>query len=87
MVNDVKNNIGIDKIKASKDEHFNDIPLYLWDKLSGCVFNGSELVSKPRIPKEVLDISKELGERGISPATMVCIYKEIARQLLEGKIQ
>lgn len=29
----VLSNIGKDKIKKSADEHFNDIPLKLWDRL------------------------------------------------------
>lgn len=87
LVNDVKNNITVDRIKNSTDEHFNDIPLHLWDLLSGCRFSGSSLVSKPRVSMELHDRAVELGEGGISPATMVCIYKEIARQLAEGKLK
>lgn len=33
----VRARIGEDRIKASKDVHFNDIPLKLWDELVPCV--------------------------------------------------
>jgi hypothetical protein len=78
--------IGKESILASKDEHFNDIPLRKWDGLSGCVFKGSELVSKPKIPKSLGDMFREAGQNGVSPSDLVCIYKEIAHQIKEGKI-
>ena len=79
----VRNEIGIDAIKSSKDEHLNDIPMKLWDGLSGCIFKGSELISPPKCSRKIYDKAIELGEGGISPATMVCIFKEAARQLIE----
>lgn len=89
MVEQVKNIIGIDRIKASKDEHLNDIPLKLWDGLSGCEFRiigGEEkLASKPKVSHEFIELCKQANE-GISPSTLVCVYKEIARQLTENKL-
>jgi len=82
MVEQVKNNIGIDRIKASNDEHLNDIPLKDWDNLSGHSFRGSEMIGKPQVSKEFYELCKQANE-GISSATLTCVYKEIARQLVE----
>jgi hypothetical protein len=52
----VSNSIGIDRIKASTDDRFNDIPLAEWDQLSGILpntnFDTSDLCSKVCILKE-----------------------------------
>lgn len=85
MIEQVKNKIGVDRIKASKDEHLNDIPLKLWDSLSGCIFRGSQLIAKPFVTHKFTELLKQADE-GVSPATLVCVYKEIARQLAEGKL-
>jgi hypothetical protein len=82
--------IGLATILSSKDEHLNDIPLKKWDKLGGFVWQvirGEErAITQPRTPSDVLPVSyellKEAGE-GVSSSTMVCIYKEAARQLKE----
>jgi hypothetical protein len=88
MVKQVKDNIGIERIKASKDKHLNDIPMKEWDGLSGISFkiiNGSQtLASRPQVSHKFVELCKQAGE-GISPSTLVCVYKEIARQLAEGK--
>lgn len=66
----------------SKDEHLNDIPLMKWDSLTGFRFNGSQLVSRPQyIRRDIKEKISDAGE-GISPAAMVCIYKEAARQVI-----
>ncbi len=67
----VKMDLG-DKIIKSEDEHFNDIPLKLWDNL------GSLLVSQPFIHRRM----KERGDY-LTKAGLVCILKESARQILE----
>jgi hypothetical protein len=89
MISNVKNNIGIERIKKSKDEHFNDIPLKEWDALNNFVFkivNGSETcVSRPIVDSECIKKIKD-AEEWISSATIVCINKEIARQIKAGKI-
>lgn len=77
--------IGKDRLLKSKDKHLNDIPLHLWDSLTGFVFRGSQMVQQPHsIRKELLDKLKTANE-GVSCAGLVCIYKEAAKQIIEGK--
>lgn len=66
----VKQCIGLERLKSSTDKHLNDIPLELWDKLSYAAF------SSPNIG---------LAGEWKTPATAVCILKEAARQIVEGK--
>jgi len=80
MKRKVIRDITIEAIKNSKDEHLNDIPLHRWDLLSGCMFRGSQCMVRPTVSKECAEKIYEAGE-GISPATMVCIYKAIAKDL------
>jgi hypothetical protein len=81
--NEVILHFGKTILKESTDEHLNDIPLKKWDDLTGFRFNGSTMVSRPSsIRKELLDKLKETGE-GVSPAGLVCIYKEAAKQIKE----
>lgn len=81
---EVLESIGIDRIKASKDEHLNDIPMHLWDRMTGFAFSGSQMIRKPySIRKELHDKLKETGE-GVSCAGLVCIYKECAKQIKES---
>lgn len=78
----VKNGIGVDAIKASKNEHFNDIRLEKWDRLAGFHFIGSEMISRPHgVPWGMGPKLKEAGE-GFSAATAVCILKQAARRLI-----
>jgi hypothetical protein len=65
MVND---RIGIDRIKKSKDEHLNDIPLKEWDMCG--------------LPYGINTLLKSAGD-GFSMAGQVCILKEAAKQLIE----
>lgn len=67
----VYNFIGMDRIKASTDLHFNDIPLDKWD----CI---AELLSDNIKRQFVQDYD-------VHPclATWVCIMKEAARQMKE----
>ena len=60
--------IGKDRLLASKDEHYNDIPLWRWDLIS--VEQGTRSALEAR------------GDC-LSPSGVVCIAKEAARQLLE----
>ena len=66
----VRRLIGIDRLKASTDPHFNDIPLREWDALV------------PRLPG-----SAGFAKAGdwYSMSNGVCLAKESARQILEGK--
>lgn len=73
MQNTVALEIGIERIKQSRDEHLNDIPLHEWDGL------GARVISKEC--KELLKQANDVP----SLATMVCIYKAIARSLIKNK--
>lgn len=50
----VKSSIGEEAIKNSQDEHFNDIPLQVWDKLAQFVsyFPDNSLATRVCILKE-----------------------------------
>jgi hypothetical protein len=62
--------IGLDKILASKDEYFNDIPLARWDSLCALLPPGT---------------AQRLRERGdyLTLADAVCICKCAARMIRE----
>lgn len=64
----VRTYIGEDIIRASKDVHFNDIPIKLWDKLVPLVRHG--IASK----NEKLN-----GTRAVSECECVCTLKTAAR--------
>ena len=66
----VLRSIGFDRIIESRDEYFNNIPLAEWDRCN--------------IPSDAMDKMKE-AERYISKCNMVCLLKEAARQIKEGK--
>jgi hypothetical protein len=55
----------------SEDEHFNTIPLPVWDSL------GDQIRYSP-----LFDIAKQKGE-AITKSTLCCIVKEGAKQLAE----
>jgi hypothetical protein len=61
---------GLDRIKNSKDEAFNDIPLERWDNLIAT--HGT------------MEKMKEAGDY-LSLAGKVCIFKEAARQIRDGE--
>lgn len=63
----------IERIRKSRDPHFNDIPLSDWDSLA---------MSFP-IPQVTLAKMRECGDYP-TLAGAVCILKEAARQIREG---
>lgn len=66
----VREHIGEDRIKASKDTHFNDIPLKLWDRLVPFVWHG------------VASKNEELnGTRAVSVCECVCTLKTAAHNI------
>jgi hypothetical protein len=67
----VSRNIGKSRIKASQDEHLNDIPLSEWDGVA---------IQIRRTPSELGKKMKEAGDY-CTLAGLVCIAKEAARQL------
>jgi hypothetical protein len=75
-------NITLAEILSSTDKHLNDIPMIKWDGISGIMFRGSEMISRPTIRKSLHDKIHEADE-GVSAATLVCIYKQQARVLKE----
>jgi hypothetical protein len=85
MVEQVKNNIGIERIKNSTDQHLNDIPLKEWNVLSGHYFIGERMVGKPQVSHEFIELCNKANE-GISSSTLTCVYKEIAKQIKENKL-
>lgn len=66
----VKKFIGIDRLRESTDESFNDIPLKKWDSL--IYFIDYESINKLKDAGDFLTI-----------AGGVCLLKEAARQILE----
>lgn len=96
FVNDgVKNRVlcvwSIKELKKAyaKDEHFNNLSMKKWDLMGGFVWQvirGEEVaIIKPQRSNDILPVDyqllKEAGE-GMSNSTLVCIYKEAARQLI-----
>ena len=69
MLRSVESHIGVERIRASTDEHLNDIPLWEWDLLP---YNTSR------------ELLKECGDY-LTQAGHVCIAKQAARMLLEGE--
>jgi len=67
----VESRIGIDAVRASKDEHLNDIPLSKWDDMEP-------------FARGIAWKLKEAGD-GWSKSANVCIAKQAARMLIEGK--
>jgi hypothetical protein len=63
----VRTRIGEDRIRASKDVHFNDIPLKLWDELVPLVRHGISVRNE--------DIN---GTRCVSMCECVCTMKTAA---------
>ena len=66
----VARHIGMKRLKASTDEHMNDIDLRTWDSTPGIATHST---------------SNAMKERGdyLTQAGITCIAKEAARQLLE----
>lgn len=76
--------IGLPALLASTDEHLNDIPMKKWDALGGFAFGfQGVMIMKPSTIEPVdINLIREAGE-GVSASTMVCIYKEAAKQIIE----
>jgi len=64
----VQRTIGLSTIMESTNEHFNDIPLKIWDSMTGANFTISNLMNK-------------IGEDYLTLAGQVCTLKEAARQI------
>lgn len=83
----VKRKIGLPALLASKDEHLNDIPLRKWDILAGAYY-PSVHSAEPVYPRSSGLVSSKTLQKageGISLGTLVCIYKEAAKQLIESE--
>ena len=84
----VINKIGIERIKKAikTDEHLNNIPVKEWDLLSGHYWKHNQykewLVGTITVSNECFKLIKEAGE-SVSSATMICIYKSIAKELIK----
>ena len=68
-VSAVASRIGVDRIKASADRSFNDIPLQSWDEIP-TVFITSKM--------------RECGDYP-TPAGLVCINKRAAKMIRDGE--
>ena len=64
--------IGVDRIKASVDPHFNDIPLHRWDALHGLILQA-----------QGARIGQANGTGGVSLSDTVCTAKAAARIIRE----
>ena len=70
VVGVVRRHIGEDRIRASKDVHFNDIPLKLWDRLV------------PLVRHVVASKNEKLnGTRAVSECECVCTLKTAAHNI------
>ncbi len=70
----VRSRIGEVAIKASIDDHLNDIPLCRWDAMQNLII--------PRIHT----VHKQMGySGGASLSDCVCVAKEAAKQIKEGQ--
>ncbi len=65
--------IGDDKVKASKDPHFNDIPLAKWDRI----------IDHHHVAASVNTAMREMGDYPTA-AGCVCVLKEAAQQIRDG---
>ena len=91
VINYVLRGIGRDRILASKDEHFNDIPLAKWDALCGVSFFGSQMSGSPSFPNAFLvglaNITTYAEEKSygahVSCSDGVCLLKAAARIIKE----
>ena len=76
----VKRGIGEERIKKSKDHHFNDIPLRGWD--------GLDWIVKDLVDKRLLKAVQEMPETEKyflwSPNWSVCVAKAAARMIKDG---
>ncbi len=71
-------------IALGQDEHLNNLSIKKWDLMGGFAFRGSEMIMRPSNIEPVdIKLIREAGE-GASASTMVCIYKEAARQIVES---
>lgn len=68
----VARRIGIDEIRASKDPHFNDIPLSRWDALHHDII----YIAGPEIKK---------AAGGVGLLETVCVAKVAAQGIREGR--
>jgi spermidine/putrescine-binding protein len=75
----VKRHIGVDRIKASTDEWFNDIPLGRWDAISG--YPGDVIAA---LNASNASTTRE-GRGWHSMSDLVCIVKAAARMIKEDR--
>lgn len=73
---DVKYRVGIESIVSSKDKHFNDIPLTVWDSI-----DIKDIVNQAAI-REAHSYAK--GSFPWSKSMQVCILKEAALQIKQS---
>lgn len=62
------NRIPLEKLNASRDPHFNDIPLKEWDTI--------------KLPHSAEKLLLQAGHAGISLSDSVCVFKAAAKILI-----
>jgi len=71
VVDMVSRRIGAERVKASADPHFNDIPLREWDRLADTLINSNAA----RL------VCQATGWNGTTLAERVCVLKAAARRI------
>lgn len=82
----VRSYFGADRLCASTNPHFNDIPLSKWDMFTGYNQFRNQFRNKlyPNLVfRNTRRMLKEVGETGMAPSDLTCISKEAARQIVE----
>lgn len=63
-----------------KDRHFNTLPISVWDRASGFICNGEDVI---HIGSPLTHLYHSKGVNTYSNSTGVCILKECAREMVE----
>lgn len=83
IVETVKRIVGVERLTASRDPAFNDIPLAIWD---ACFTRNSGRGLYADMPPEVQHLAVKAGETapGYRPSAAfgVCLAKEAAKQIV-----
>lgn len=74
---EVKRRIGEDRIKASTDKWFNDIPLNEWDRMEGAIKSTISITTK----RAAEPVANKPNHYTWSLGDAVCIAKAVAREI------
>lgn len=76
----VKNHFGAERLLASTNKHFNDIPLRLWDVLAQMSLPAHALIGM----SQIMNYADGNYQPGTSLSDRVCLLKESARAFVES---